>query len=64
MLSGSVVIESIFAWPGLGRYSISAIIGNDYPVIQASILLFAIMFLLVNLIVDLTYSAVDPRIKY
>ena len=64
MLSGSVVIESIFAWPGLGRYSITAIIGNDYPVIQASILLFAIMFLLVNLIVDLTYSAVDPRIKY
>lgn len=64
MLSGSVVIENIFAWPGLGRYSIAAIIANDYPVIQASILLFAIMFLLVNLIVDLTYSAVDPRIKY
>lgn len=64
MLSGSVVIESIFAWPGLGRYSIAAIIGNDYPVIQASILLFAIMFLVVNLIVDLTYSAIDPRIKY
>ena len=64
MLSGSVVIESIFSWPGLGRYSITAIIGNDYPVIQASILLFAIMFLVVNLIVDLTYSAVDPRIKY
>ena len=64
MLSGSVVIENIFSWPGLGRYSIAAIIGNDYPVIQASILLFAIMFLLVNLIVDLTYSSVDPRIKY
>lgn len=64
MLSGSVVIENIFAWPGLGRYSITAILGNDYPVIQASILLFAVMFLIVNLIVDLTYSAVDPRIKY
>lgn len=64
MLSGSVVIENIFSWPGLGRYSTTAILSNDYPVIQASILLFAVMFLVVNLIVDLTYSAIDPRIKY
>ena len=64
MMSGSVVIENIFAWPGLGRYSITAILGSDYPAIQASILLFAVMFLVVNLIVDLTYSAIDPRIKY
>ncbi|MDL2293314.1 ABC transporter permease [Ruminococcaceae bacterium OttesenSCG-928-D13] len=64
MLSGSVVIENIFAWPGLGRYSIQAIIGSDYPAIQASVLLFAVMFLVVNLIVDLTYSLVDPRINY
>lgn len=64
MLSGSVVIENIFSWPGLGRYSTTAILSNDYPVVQASILLFAVMFLVVNLIVDLTYSAIDPRIKY
>jgi len=64
MLSGSVVIENIFAWPGLGRYSIQGILSSDYPVIQASILLFAVMFLIVNLIVDLTYSYIDPRIKY
>lgn len=64
MLSGSVVIENIFAWPGLGRYSIQGILSSDYPVIQASILLFAVMFLIVNLIVDLTYSFIDPRIKY
>ena len=64
MLSGSVVIENIFSCPGLGRYSTTAILSNDYPVIQASILLFAVMFLVVNLIVDLTYSAIDPRIKY
>lgn len=63
MLSGSVVIETIFAWPGLGRYSINAIIGCDYPAIQASVLLFALLFLVVNLIVDLTLSVVDPRIK-
>ena len=64
MLSGSVVIENIFAWPGLGRYSIQAIIGSDYPAIQASVLLFAVMFLVVNLLVDLAYGFVDPRIKY
>lgn len=64
MLGGSVVIESIFAWPGLGRYSINAIIGSDYPAIQASVLLFALLFLIVNFIVDITLSLVDPRIKY
>ncbi len=64
MLGGSVVIENIFAWPGLGRYSITAIIGSDYPAIQASVLLFALLFLVVNLIVDLMYGFIDPRIKY
>ena len=64
MLGGAVVVESIFAWPGLGRYSITAITGSDYPAIQASILLFAFLFLIVNLIVDITYSYLDPRIKY
>jgi len=64
MLGGSVVIENIFAWPGLGRYTVNAIMGSDYPAIQASILFFAIMFLVVNLIVDVVYSVLDPRIKY
>lgn len=64
MLGGSVVIESIFSWPGLGRYSINAIIGSDYPAIQASVLLFALLFLIVNFIVDMTLGLVDPRIKY
>lgn len=64
MLGGSVVIENIFAWPGLGRYSINAIIGSDFPAIQASVLFFSLMFLIVNLIVDITYSLIDPRIKY
>ena len=64
MLGGSVVIENIFAWPGLGRYTVNAIVGNDYPAIQASILFFAITFLLVNLVVDIIYSVLDPRIKY
>ena len=62
MLSGSVVLENIFAWLVL-EVPIAAIIANDYPVIQAISLLFAIMFLLVNLIVDLTYRAVDLELS-
>lgn len=64
MLGGAVVVENIFAWPGLGRYSIASIVSSDYPGIQASILLFALLFLVVNLIVDLIYGFMDPRIKY
>ena len=64
MLGGAVVVENIFSWPGLGRYSITAIMGSDYPGIQASILLFALLFLVINILVDIIYSFVDPRIKY
>ena len=64
MLGGAVVVENIFAWPGLGRYSIASIISSDYPGIQASILFFALLFLVVNLVVDLLYGVLDPRIKY
>ena len=64
MLGGAVVVENIFSWPGFGRYSITAIMGNDYPGIQASILLFALLFLVINILVDIIYSFVDPRIKY
>lgn len=64
MLGGAVVVENIFAWPGLGRYSIASIVSSDYPGIQASILLFALLFLVVNLIIDLIYGLMDPRIKY
>ena len=56
--------ETIFAWPGIGRYLYDAINYRDYPVIQSGILLIATAFVFINLIVDLLYALVDPRIKY
>ncbi|WP_417583200.1 ABC transporter permease [Pelagibacterium sp.] len=63
LLGGAVLTESIFAWPGLGQLTISAISQRDLPLIQGIVLTFAIVFALVNLIVDLLYAAVDPRIR-
>ncbi len=62
LLSGVIVIEIIFSWPGTGRLLINAIQFRDFPVIQALVLVFALIFALVNLIVDLVYAALDPRI--
>ena len=64
LLSGVVVIEVVFAWQGLGLLALNAVLGRDYPVLQGAVLLFAAFFLLVNLVVDLLYSYVDPRIRY
>lgn len=64
LLGGTVVIESVFAWPGIGRLLVQAVEGRDYPVIQTLMLLFALQFVLINLVVDLLYAAVDPRISY
>lgn len=63
LLGGAVLTESIFAWPGLGQLTISAISQRDLPLIQGIVLTFAIVFALVNLVVDLLYAAVDPRIR-
>ena len=63
MLTGTVVTETVFAWPGLGRASIHAVVGRDFPVVMASIALFTLIFVLINLIVDLAYYALDPRIR-
>ncbi len=64
LLSGVVVIEVVFSWSGLGLLAYDAVLDRDYPVLQGAVLLFAVFFLLVNLIVDLLYSYVDPRIRY
>jgi peptide/nickel transport system permease protein len=64
MLSGSVVIETVFSIPGLGRLMASAILTRDYPLIQGGLLLTASMFVLINLVVDVLYAYVDPRIRY
>jgi len=63
LLGGAVLTESIFAWPGLGQLTIAAISQRDLPLIQGIVLTFALMFALINLVVDLLYAAVDPRIR-
>lgn len=64
LLGGAILTETIFGWPGIGRYLYEAIAYRDYPVIQSGILLIAAIFVLINLVVDLLYVLVDPRIKY
>ncbi|MFD2238277.1 ABC transporter permease [Aureimonas populi] len=64
MISGVVVTESVFNIPGLGRLTVDAILARDYPVIQALILLTSFVYVLINLLIDLSYAALDPRIRY
>ena len=64
LLGGAVVTETVFAWPGLGRLAIQSIFNRDYPVVQSSVLLVASFFVLVNLMVDIAYGWLDPRIRY
>ena len=62
-LSGAVLTESIFGWPGIGRFALDAILKRDFPVIQGTVLFAAMMFILANLIVDLLYGVVDPKVR-
>ena len=64
LLGGAVVTETIFAWPGVGRLAMTAILQRDYPVVQGCVLLVAVVFVLVNLAVDILYGWLDPRIRY
>jgi ABC-type dipeptide/oligopeptide/nickel transport system permease component len=64
VLGGAVVIESIFNWPGIGLMTLLAIQQRDFPVVQGAVLVIAVVFTLVNFLVDLTYAALDPRVKY
>lgn len=64
LLSGAVVTETVFAWPGLGRLAVYAIDSRDFPVVQGTVLVISLIFVIVNLIVDLLYAFVDPRIHY
>ncbi len=63
LLGGAVITETIFAWPGVGRLAVQAIYNRDYPVVQAAVFLLASIFVLVNLVVDLLYTYLDPRVK-
>jgi peptide/nickel transport system permease protein len=64
LLGGAVVTETIFAWPGVGRLVVDAISNRDFPLVQATMLVIVTLFILVNLLVDLTYGFIDPRIRY
>ena len=64
LLGGAVVTETIFSRPGLGRLAVDAIAGRDFPLIQGTVLFAAVTYVLVNLIVDLLYASIDPRIRY
>ena len=64
LLSGAIIIESIFAWPGIGRLTIQAITWRDYSILQASVMFIVFAYLIVNLLTDLIYGYIDPRIRY
>ncbi|MBK4724096.1 MULTISPECIES: glutathione ABC transporter permease GsiC [Erwiniaceae] len=64
LLGGSIVVEVVFNWPGLGRLLVDSVEMRDYPVIQAEVLLFSLEFILINLVVDMLYAAINPAIRY
>lgn len=64
LLGGSIIVEKVFNWPGLGRLLVDAVEMRDYPVLQAEVLLFSLEFILINLLVDMLYAAINPRIRF
>lgn len=64
LLGGAVLTETVFSWPGIGAYTVQCILKSDFPVVQGVVLLIATVFVLMNLIVDIVYAFLDPRIKY
>jgi peptide/nickel transport system permease protein len=64
LIGGSVVIEQVFALPGIGRLVVQGIIARDYPLIQGTMILFGFAFVLINIAVDILYTIVDPRVRY
>ena len=64
LLGGAILTETVFAWPGLGRYTVDAVYARDYPAIQGSVLFIAFIFVVVNLITDVLYAYINPRIRY
>jgi len=64
LLSGAILTETVFSWPGMGTWTYRAILSRDYTVVQGSVLISAIIYVFVNLFVDILYSVLDPRIRY
>jgi len=63
LMGGAILTETVFAWPGLGRLMVGAILDRDYPLLQGTILIFASVYTLINLIVDLSYGLIDPQVS-
>jgi ABC-type dipeptide/oligopeptide/nickel transport system permease component len=64
LMGGAILTETVFAWPGLGRLMVRAIFARDYILLQGAVLVFALAFVLINLVVDISYSFLDPRVRY
>ena len=64
LLSGAILTETIFSWPGIGSWIYQGILARDYPVVQGGVVFVSVTFVLVNLLVDLSYAFFDPRIQY
>lgn len=64
LLAGAILTETIFAWPGMGRWVVNAIVARNFPVVQAGVLVFALIFIFVNILVDVSYGWFDPRIRF
>jgi peptide/nickel transport system permease protein len=64
LLAGSIITETIFSWPGIGRLTIQAIVSRDYPLVQVCVMAIALGYVFINLLTDLVYAWIDPRIKY
>ncbi|MDA0700001.1 MAG: ABC transporter permease [bacterium] len=64
LLGGAVLTETVFAWPGVGRLLVDAIVARDLPLVQGSVLVVSLLFILVNLLVDLSYAAINPKVRY
>ena len=64
LLGGAVLTETIFAWPGIGKLLVDAVVQRDIPVVQGIVMLTALLFVLINLLVDLLYAYLDPRVRY
>jgi peptide/nickel transport system permease protein len=63
-LEGTVIIETVFAWPGLGRTVVDSIFNNDFPLLTGAILMFAVLYVVGSFVADMLYAVIDPRIRY
>jgi peptide/nickel transport system permease protein len=63
-IHGAVVVETVFTWPGMGKLAIDSVRQNDFPVLTGVVLLFAVLYLVINFLADIAYGLIDPRIRY